>query len=189
MGITSWSLLQQNLHGAFISMAFLLISMLLYAYKRRFFLITDAFFVVICILNGLGWIFGLYETVWWYDEAAHFLTPVVLTYALGKIYHYTFPAQITSYTFLSFIIVTSFGISIGAVWEIAEWLAKLVFPDQVTMSLEDTIMDLVFDSLGALLGAAVSIYMLRDAKGTVKKGYRLQDQERPDLQLVTKLPA
>lgn len=59
------------------------------------------------------------------------------------------------------VTITSFGIAIGALWEIAEWSAGKVLSTEVIESLDDTIIDLVMDSLGAGLAALTSLWALR----------------------------
>jgi hypothetical protein len=58
--------------------------------------------------------------------------------------------------------IASFGIAIGAVWEVAEWLAGKILPSEVIGSLDDTIMDLVMDTVGAGLAALLSVWVLQD---------------------------
>ncbi len=52
--------------------------------------------------------------------------------------------------------IASFGIAIGALWEITEWLL------QVINSLNDTIIDLIMDSIGATIAALMSLWALQE---------------------------
>jgi hypothetical protein len=66
-----------------------------------------------------------------------------------------------NHTLLYLVTITSFGIAIGALWEVAEWSAGKILSTEVIESLDDTITDLVMDSLGAGLAAFISLWALR----------------------------
>lgn len=66
-----------------------------------------------------------------------------------------------NHTLLYLVTITSFGIAIGALWEVTEWSAGRILNTQVIVSLDDTIIDLVMDSLGAALAALISLWALR----------------------------
>ncbi len=51
------------------------------------------------------------------------------------------------------ITITCFGIAIGALWEVAESRVGIVLSTEVIESLNDTIIDLIMDSLGAVIAA------------------------------------
>lgn len=46
-------------------------------------------------------------------------------------------------------------------WEVTEWSAGKIFSTQVIESLDDTIIDLIMDTLGAGLAALISLWALR----------------------------
>ncbi|BAY24012.1 hypothetical protein NIES2100_38050 [Calothrix sp. NIES-2100] len=56
---------------------------------------------------------------------------------------------------------SNFGIAIGAVWEVIEWSAGKILSTEVIGSLDDTIIDLIMDSLGAGLAALISLWALQ----------------------------
>ncbi len=58
--------------------------------------------------------------------------------------------------------ITCFGIAIGALWEVAEWTAGIVISTEVIESLNDTIIDLIMDSLGAAIAALTSLWTLQE---------------------------
>ena len=49
--------------------------------------------------------------------------------------------------------ITCFGIAIGALWEVAESRVGIVLSTEVIESLNDTIIDLIMDSLGSVIAA------------------------------------
>lgn len=54
-------------------------------------------------------------------------------------------------------VVGAFGLSLGATWEVIEWLLDLTFGTNYIESETDTITDLIADGAGALVGAAVYV--------------------------------
>jgi long-subunit fatty acid transport protein len=58
---------------------------------------------------------------------------------------------------LYLLTITSFGIAIGALWEITEWTAGIVLSSKVIGSLDDTIIDLIMDSFGSAIAALTSL--------------------------------
>ncbi|MEG3988943.1 hypothetical protein QUA13_17635 [Microcoleus sp. S28C3] len=58
--------------------------------------------------------------------------------------------------------ITNLGIAIGALWEVAEWTAGIVLSTEVIESLNDTIIDLIIDSLGAAIAALTSFWTLQE---------------------------
>ena len=54
------------------------------------------------------------------------------------------------------------GIAIGALWEVAEWRVGIVLSTAVIESLNDTIIDLIMDSLGAAIAALMGLGTLQE---------------------------
>ena len=57
------------------------------------------------------------------------------------------------------------GIAIGALWEVAEWRVGIVLSTAVIESLNDTIIDLIMDSLGAAIAALMGLGTLQEWMG------------------------
>lgn len=116
--------------------------------------LVDALFVIAAGINAAGWVWDLYTTVLGFDEVAHFFTSFAITLALG---YYVFRAMRDPFSqqngWRYFVVITSFGVTIGAWWEVAEW----IFIDH----LADPVSDIILDSFGALLAALVSLRLLR----------------------------
>ena len=64
---------------------------------------------------------------------------------------------------------TSLGIAIGAVWEIAEWTSDAWFGTNLSLGNDDTVGDLVRDTFGSLLGAALLVAWARFGWGSVRR--------------------
>lgn len=113
------------------------------------------------LLHTAGFL-GPYDSVWWWDHVTHTLSATLVagvgyatTRALDEhsdaVY---FPPQFT------FVFLLLFTLAAGVLWEVLEFGARLladvagVQPVLVQYSLEDTVVDLIFDAVGAMLVAA-----------------------------------
>lgn len=112
--------------------------------------------------NAVGYALGLWHAPVWFDEVVHGYTTFALTLVLafhlhGRVYTgaRTHPATLT-------LAVTSLGVAIGAVWEIAEWAYdEWIAPGNAILGKWDTITDLGYDTLGALVAAAIATAVVR----------------------------
>lgn len=124
-------------------------------------------------LHSLGML-GLYERTWWWDHLTHTLSAVIVAsigYAVTRAFDehsdaVHFPAE-----FLA-VYVLLFTVALGVVWEVLEFAARGVGhalgtePVVVQYGLEDTMLDIVFDFLGAL---AVALFGTRRLRRTVDR--------------------
>ncbi|WP_233560590.1 hypothetical protein [Halobellus sp. Atlit-38R] len=111
-------------------------------------------------LHTLGMV-GLYEEVWWYDHLTHTLSAMLVAavgYAATRAIdlhseEVSFPPR-----FLSLFLLL-FTLALGVFWEVLEFAARQAAATLgieavlVQYGLEDTILDLVFDTVGAILVA------------------------------------
>ncbi|MBD2365374.1 hypothetical protein H6G36_30215 [Anabaena minutissima FACHB-250] len=121
----------------------------------------DFLFVLAALLNATGWVWGLFGKPGLYDEIVHTYTTFAITLALSFLVYSSMLNIFRNHTLLYLVTITSFGIAIGVLWEITEWSAGKVLSTEVIESLDDTIIDLVMDSLGAGLAALTSLWALR----------------------------
>jgi hypothetical protein len=117
----------------------------------------DFLFVVAALLNAMGWVWGLFAMPGAYDEIVH-----AYTLALSFLVYSSMLTIFRDRKLLYCVTITSFGIAIGALWEIAEWSAGLILKTKVIESLDDTIIDLIMDALGAGLAALISLWALQE---------------------------
>ncbi|HEU0012114.1 MAG TPA: hypothetical protein VFQ45_00435 [Longimicrobium sp.] len=121
----------------------------------------------ICLLlaaaaNTAGYALGIWHSPVWFDEVVHAYTTFALTLVLafhlhGRVYTgaRTHPATLT-------LAVASVGVAIGAIWEIAEWAYdQWIAPGDAILGKWDTITDLGYDTLGALIAAAIATAVVR----------------------------
>jgi hypothetical protein len=117
----------------------------------------DFLFVLAALLNSTGWVWNLFSIPSLYDEIVHAYTTFAITLALSFLVYSSVLNISRNHTLSYLVTIPSFGISTGALWEIAEWSAGRILSTEVIESLDDTINDLVMDSLGAGLSAFISL--------------------------------
>jgi uncharacterized membrane protein YjdF len=120
----------------------------------------DLLFVIAALMNAGGWVWGWFHLPGLYDEITHAFTTFAITLALSFLVYQSMFRVFRQHTWLYGLTITSFGIAIGAFWEIIEWIAGFVLGSTVIGSLNDTIVDLMMDALGASLAALTSLWAL-----------------------------
>jgi hypothetical protein len=118
---------------------------------------------------------GLYGDVWWYDHVTHTLSASIVAgvgYATARAVDRYSDAVYLPRRFLFFFVVT-FTLAFGVFWEVLEFFARLaaaffgVEAVLVQYGLEDTVVDLVFDTVGAVLVALFGTETLSGAVDAV----------------------
>jgi hypothetical protein len=135
----------------------------------------DLGFTVAMIFTGWGEALGLYDAWKPYDNVVHFIVPMLTSQvayiALARIE--VLPdlrEEFAPRHYLGLFVVTfALGVAIGGVWEIFEWASDAVFGSNLSMSNDDTVGDLVSDTLGALVGGALLVAWARYGWGSVRR--------------------
>jgi hypothetical protein len=122
----------------------------------------DFLFVIAALLNAGGWVWGLFYPPGPYDEITHAFTIFAFTLAFSFLVYRSMLPVFRQHRLLYLLTIASFGIAIGALWEVAEWLAGKILAIEVIESLDDTITDLIMDSLGAAFAAVTSLWALQE---------------------------
>lgn len=127
-------------------------------------------------LHAVG-TYGPYRIVWWWDHLTHVLSSSVVAGA-GYIAvraldeHYD---QIKMPGRFMFVFLLIFVMTFGVIWELIEFgisgLADILGLRTVLTQygLEDTLKDLVFDTVGGLLVAVLGSFYLEDFVGQIRK--------------------
>ena len=138
-----------------ILLAFLLASFIFVLKERQLPTLFDLLFVIAALLNAGGWI-GLFYQPGPYDEIVHAFTTFSVTLALSFLVYEPMLPIFRSHRQLYILTITSFGLSIGALWEVFEWVTATI------NSLDDTIVDLIMDAIGALSASLLSLRALQE---------------------------
>ena len=126
-------------------------------------------------LQGFGETFGLYDEFVRFDDLVHFTLPMltapVVYIALARLDVVPDPRDETHLQhYVGIAVVTAaLGVSIGALWEIYEWRSDAWLGTALSEGNDDTNGDLVRDTLGSLVGAALLVAWARFGWGSVRR--------------------
>lgn len=116
--------------------------------------VFDLFVALAALLNASGFVFDFYRRVPLFDEVAHAVTVFALSLAFFEL---VYRENTESWRRLTVsVAIFTFGVTIGALWEIAEWSTGRFFDTTVVFGLSDAITDLMANSVGALVAAIVA---------------------------------
>lgn len=126
--------------------------------------------IFIILAQFIGSVVNLYNTVWWYDLFAHFLSGV-LTSILALVVLNWFGIYKEKNRGFNFLFIISFTLMIASIWEFLEFGADTLFGMNVQHSLDTGVRDTMEDMLIAFLGSLiVSISYLLENK-IAKNGF------------------
>lgn len=125
--------------------------------------------VLLLAANVAGYAFDLYAAYWWFDRVLHAATILAMTFWLAVI---VFGEPFREGRNLLFVVlVASVGIAIGALWEVAEWIFDRFSSSDVIKGKDDTVIDIVMDTVGAVIAALLALrYRLGAGRDAVPSG-------------------
>ncbi len=170
---TAIILVRVGWQAAAILLLFLVASFLFVWKDRQLPTLFDLLFVIAALLNAGGWI-GLFYQPGPYDEIVHAFTTFSITLALSFLVYHPMLTLFRSHRRLYLLTIISFGIAIGALWEIFEWVTATI------NSLDDTIVDLIMDTIGAIAASLLSLRALQEQ--TLPRSPNLNQEETIDSQ-------
>lgn len=101
----------------------------------------------------------LWDAYPWYDRIMHPFTGFAITIMIGNfLYPKIFRRPGTHPVFLIFAIA-SLGVMAGVIWEIYEWIREFYTPTDTVKGKLDTMIDIVLDMVGSILGAIIVLTM------------------------------
>ncbi len=113
------------------------------------------------VANAVGHALDLYARFWWFDRILHACTILAVTLWLALFVCRHVLRGGRGRGALLALVVASVGLAVGALWEVAEWGFDRIAPGDVIKGKHDTIVDIVMDTIGALLAGAASLRFLR----------------------------
>ena len=139
--------------------------------KRRFHVTLPwelNFLIVLSLyLSVSGRVLGWYHLFYpFYDKIAHLVSSItiaVLGFVAAVIMDQYTEIKMNRSLIVFFVII--FTMSLGAFWEITEFLSDNLFGTQLQVGLGDTMYDLIFDLMGGIIiGVLGDIYLKRTPK-------------------------
>lgn len=140
-----------NWMDALLMAAFLLVAGGLVYAPRRLPALFGMLLVLALLVNGAAWIWDLYDTIPGYDESAHFFTTFAVTLPLGFVTYRSVQVHFRDHRPLFFITIASFGISLGVVWEVLEFIFQ--------KDLLNPVSDMIMDGLGAAAAGLAAAWL------------------------------
>jgi hypothetical protein len=137
--------------------------------------VYDLALVLALTLQAWGEALGLYDSLAWFDNVVHFSLPFfgapTLYIVLARLDVVPDPKDETDLRHYVGIAIVTFalGVALGGLWEIAEWAADNTLGSSLQLDNDDTVGDLIADSLGALCGSALLVCWARWGWGSVRR--------------------
>lgn len=118
----------------------------------------------------LGEIKGYYLRFWWWDNLLHTFSGIAFGFLGFLLVYILYKAgKISTKPIFLALFAFCFALSIGAVWEIAEFSIDETFHTDMQRrgtGLTDTMHDMIEDALGALFASATGFFYLKGVKGS-----------------------
>lgn len=102
------------------------------------------------LANIAGYVGNLYRQFWWFDEALHGFTMFAVTLLLGLLVYGTVLTGARDHSLVLILVVASIGVALGGLWEVAEWAYDQMAAANAIKGKQDTIIDLIVDTVGAV---------------------------------------
>lgn len=135
----------------------------------------DLALVLALTLQAWGEALGLYDSVAWFDNVVHFTLPFfgapTLYIVLARLDVVPDPKDETHVRHYVGIAIVAFalGAALGGLWEIAEWGSDNMLGSSLQIDNDDTVGDLIADSLGAACGSGLLVCWARWGWGSVRR--------------------
>ncbi len=114
------------------------------------------------VVNIAGYLFNLYDRLWWFDEVLHGYTIGAITLVLGLALYGTVLTGVDARPVLLVLVIAAVGLAVGALWEVGEWAYDQVVAGNAIKGKRDTILDMIMDTFGALAAGVAAVPMVND---------------------------
>lgn len=135
-------------------------------------------FVMVFVQFVLGEARDFYTTIPYYDKFVHYLLPMFIG-ILSFLFMYTLSetGHLKVSKFAMVVLVVMIALAIGALWEICEYLSDRIFyaifdswhhfqGNAEQSAIDDTMTDLIVDTLGGIFGAVIALWYTNRNAGT-----------------------
>ncbi len=183
--ITLYALYTHNFEMTFASALMLLVSLTPFYFKVAHNVYIPAMFMYVAIAFIFSSVFlgqfgGLYDRWHWYDAFLHFISALAFGLAgflLLFVYYVHNKLKLPKGIILFFTFF--FCLGVGALWEIIEYgIDHSLGTNMQVSSLDDTMIDLILDGLGAVVAIAVcAIYMSKTSVPVIDNTVQAMTEE------------
>lgn len=115
---------------------------------------ADNLLVAPFLIDVLGNALDLYDTIWWWDDANHFVNWALLSGAVGVMLRRSLLNR-----WPVFHLVVGFGAITAILWEVAEYFAFIRNSTELATAYMDTLGDLTLGLCGSIVAALVACYV------------------------------
>lgn len=119
---------------------------------------------VMLLLYDAGSYLHFFNTVNNFDKVVHTYSAFLVTYIAAVVYQKMLELVRKKHAVWYILAIASFGLAIGALWEIFEYFIQFVVHQHLNLGVFDTITDLIADCVGAGIGSLISYYSLKNHK-------------------------
>ena len=112
---------------------------------------VDALLVSPFLVDVVGNALDLYDTVWWWDDANHFVNWALLSGAFALLL-----VRTGSGRWSTLGLVVGFGAIAAILWELAEYVSFIRNSTELATAYEDTLGDLVLGLSGSVVAGAIA---------------------------------
>ena len=123
--------------------------------RGRYPYLGDALLVVPFVLDLLGNLVNLYDTMEQFDAILHFVN---WTFLVAALVLFVAPAGLARWNLV--LMGSGFGALAIVAWEGVEWIVQEMGTTGLQLTYDDTVGDLVLSTAGGVLGAAVAANLL-----------------------------
>ena len=119
----------------------------------------DVLYGLVVLIAAWSNVIDLYRTVVGWDIVMHVVATAVLaamTYLAFALFGVIpLPGTAAARPRTAFVLVPTIGLAISAIWEMIEWAGKTFITDEIFVTYQDTIGDMVAGGLGAAVAGVV----------------------------------
>ena len=123
--------------------------------RGRYPYLADALLVVPFVLDLLGNLVNLFDTMEQFDDVLHFVN---WTFLVAALVLFVAPAGLAHWNLV--LMGSGFGALAIVAWEGVEWIIQEMGTTGLQLTYDDTVGDLVLSTAGGILGALVTAHLL-----------------------------
>jgi len=117
---------------------------------------ADALLTAPWLVDALGNVFDLYDSVTWWDDANHFVNWALLCGGVGLLL-----LRLPLGPVVTGSLIVGFGAFAAIVWELAEYVAFIRNSDELATAYRDTLGDMMLGLLGAIFAGLLVTWIAR----------------------------